>query len=104
VGEKHAINPQAIDAWTNGRLVYDNAKLSEIIADANRYTDAKIVFAAQDLRELELSIAFKAENISQMLDNLAEILPVTINRDLPGTVVLAKAVTNNEQGSNDADN
>ncbi|KKL66381.1 hypothetical protein LCGC14_2145540, partial [marine sediment metagenome] len=61
-----------------------------VIDDANKYYEGRIVFASQEVGELGISISFTTDNIDQMLDNLSQALPISLNRDLPGTVLLEK--------------
>ena len=90
VGEVTAVNIDTIGVWKDGRLVYTNARLKEVIDDANKYYEGRIVFASQEVGELGISISFTTDNIDQMLDNLSQALPISLNRDLPGTVLLEK--------------
>ena len=78
-------------AWRNGRLLYDGARLSEIIADANRYYDGEIVLATADLGALELTAAFKTDQIDELIDGLTTALPVDAERRSGGRIVIRRA-------------
>ena len=80
---------ETIASWTNNRLVYQNANLKTIVRDINLYSKDRIIIASSKLEEHELSIAFDVSEIHQMLDNLTEILPVKIDKSLPGTIVIS---------------
>ena len=78
-------------SWRSGQLVYRNAQLREMIEDARRYTDQEILFADNRLGDLTLTVSFRAEQIDNMLNALPELLPVSVERAVPGRVVIKKS-------------
>lgn len=90
IGAIKTIDIASIGSWVSGRLVYEDASLKDIITDANHYYEGKILLGSTETGELRLAISFSTDNIDQMLDNLAQLLPITLNRNRPGTVVLTK--------------
>lgn len=89
IGKANSIDSDSIGAWVNGRLVYEDASLKDIIADANQYYKGKILLGSIKTGELRLAISFSTDNIDQMLGNLAQLLPISLNRERPGTVVVS---------------
>ena len=79
-------------AWRTGRLAYENASLAEIIADANRYHRRTIVIADNDLNALRATIAFRTDNIDEMLELIEAIYPVEVAEDASGDILLREAV------------
>lgn len=75
-------------AWREGRLDYQDAPLSEIIADANRYRSGTIRIASPALAGERLTTSFRTSQIDQMLETLPETLPVALRRNPDGTVEL----------------
>ena len=88
IRDRTEIDPETVGSWKLGKLTFQNASLKEIISEANRYYDKKILLADKQTEALRISIAFKTDNIDQLIDNLAEALPLDVNRELPGSVVL----------------
>lgn len=74
--------------WREGRLSYQDAPLSDIIADANRYRTADIKLLSPSLGQERLTTSFKVSQIDQMLDQLPLMLPVKVERKADGTVNL----------------
>lgn len=74
--------------WRKGRLVYENAPLSEVIADANRYYDKTILLSSDSLGNLSVVGSFRAGQIDQMLAGLALSQPVRIDRSHADQVVI----------------
>ena len=82
------IDPGAIGAWREGRLVYNNAELRDVVADANRYTQAKIVIADEALADLRVTTAYPTSQVDQMLDTLERAFPIEVERLKDGGRVL----------------
>ena len=81
-----SIREDAVAAWRKGRLVYVATPLSEVIADANRYSVTEIVIADEAVGDITVSGSFDADKIGETLDILSEILPVRIDRSQPDMV------------------
>ncbi|AXE63941.1 hypothetical protein BBF93_06705 [Hyphomonas sp. CACIAM 19H1] len=65
-------------AWRSGRLAYEDASLSEIIADLNRYSDRPIRIAGGGVAEVRLTTAFRSSEIEAWLDVLARSQGLTL--------------------------
>lgn len=74
--------------WREGRLDYQDAPLSEIVADANRYRAGEIRIASPSLAGERLTTSFRTTQIDQMLATLPETLPLTVQRNPDGTIDL----------------
>lgn len=88
---KIAIEPDLPGAWRDGRLVYENASLAEVIADANRYSLRPIAFAADELKALRVTTAFRTDQIDIMLNTIARTQPVVVERARTGPILLQPA-------------
>lgn len=78
-------------AWRAGRLVYDDAPLFEVIADANRYYDGEIHLADEDMKSLRITTAFRVDQVEPMLKGLPYALPVELKRRGRVVVVARRA-------------
>ena len=76
-------------AWRQGRLVYVNTALREVVADANRYSQARIEFADEAVGDLMISATFRAGEIDQVVASLTRILPIEARRPAPDRIVLS---------------
>jgi len=79
-------------AWRNGRLVYVDVSLAEVVADANRYFGKRIEFGSLRLGDLRLTAAFRANQIDEMIDTLERTLPLRADRSQPDEIVLRPTV------------
>lgn len=82
------IDPSTIGAWRDGRLVYDNVELRDVIADANRYTQAKIVIADEAIADVRVTTAYPTSQVDQMLETLERAFPIEVERLKDGGTVL----------------
>lgn len=87
--ETRVVAPEHTASWRNGRLSYEDATLQEVIYDANRYYEPGITFASPEVAELRVTAAFKVSQVEQMIQQLALALPITIERDVDGQILVA---------------
>jgi transmembrane sensor len=83
-----AVEPTDIAAWRSGRLVYDNAELRDVVADANRYARSQIVIADVQLTSLRITTSFRASQVEGMIETLQAALPLVAERQPNGDIVL----------------
>lgn len=91
LGEQIAVNPDQFTAWRQGRLVFDNAPLWQLVSDVNRYRPGKIVLAGSDLGALRISGTFNMSAPDAALDAITATLPVSKLELTPYLVVLRAA-------------
>ncbi len=72
------IDVGTLGAWRTGRLIYVDTPLSQVVADANRYTERRIIITDEGVADLTINAAFNSDNIDAMLTTLAEALPITL--------------------------
>jgi transmembrane sensor len=65
-------------AWRDGRLVYINESLREVIGDANRYYDKTIVLENDELGDLKVTASFNVDQIDQMIITLSAALNLNV--------------------------
>lgn len=82
------VSPDLPGAWRSGRLVYENATLAEVVADANRYSKTPIRIGAPDLETLRVVATFRTSEIDDMIADLEASLPLLADRATPDRVVL----------------
>ena len=79
-------------AWRYGRLVYVDAPLKDIIADANRYSREPIEIADERVGNIRVSVTYPSDRIEAMVSALARSLSLQVERRERGGIVLkAKA-------------
>lgn len=88
--EIRAVDPQIILAWSDGRLIYDDATLADIVADLNRYFYTPIEIAEESLADMRFSGILVLDTEDAVLRRLEEFLPVSAVRG-DGKILLRPA-------------
>jgi transmembrane sensor len=74
--------------WRDGFLSYDDVPLSEVVADANRYSRTAVHLADVSLGDLRVTGSYPMGQLDQMLASLDAALPVDIQRQPDGSARL----------------
>ncbi|WP_296595669.1 FecR domain-containing protein [Phenylobacterium sp.] len=74
-----AVDPDAALAWTGGRLVFQDAPLTEVAETLGRYAGHPIV-VAPDARALRVTAVLNIGPEDAMLGSLSQFLPVRVER------------------------
>ncbi|MEL6363702.1 MAG: FecR domain-containing protein [Pseudomonadota bacterium] len=78
LGGVAGFNAERLLDWRNGRLAFDDAALSEIVADMNRHRRKPIVIVDEPLGALRFTTAFRADETDVFLAALPSLEPVQI--------------------------
>ncbi|WP_409319634.1 FecR family protein [Pseudomonas sp. KCJK9016] len=78
VARAYAVNPAELTAWRSGKLVFNNASLSEVVAEVSRYREKPLTVANPAVAGLRLTSVFKSDNTDALLKALPNILPVAV--------------------------
>lgn len=84
----------SIGAWRNGEMMYVNANLKDIMADAERYYEGQIFVLGNNARQTNLNMVFKSNDIDRLLQTLEEALPIEIHRWFGGKIIIIKDRSN----------
>ena len=88
VGKVESVNVEHVGAWKAGKLIFENATLQTVIADANRYYKGKIIIPSTATAQKRVSIVFDSNNIEQMLAELSEVMDLEIEKANNGMVYI----------------
>ncbi|MBT7904827.1 FecR family protein [Porticoccaceae bacterium] len=66
-------------AWRMGRLVYRDISLANIVADAGRYIDGKIVLQSDDLADVKVTMTLRTDQVDQLPQMLSQTLPLEVH-------------------------
>lgn len=80
----HPTPATSSDAWTHGRLVFNDTPLLQVIASLQRYRRQPLRLADARLGTLGLSGVFEIANTDQLLAMLPGTLPVTVRTTKDG--------------------
>lgn len=82
----------APDSWREGRFVYDDVRLGDLVADLNRYHQPGVRMSDASLADIRLAASFKADEIDTFLATLPLAAPVDVTRAEDGAVRLSRRV------------
>lgn len=90
-GTVQPLRLDTLTAWQHGKLRFDGTPLSEVVADLQHYRQAPIRVADAHAAQLRLSGEFDSASVEALIGLLPSILPVQVQRDAHGGVVLHSA-------------
>jgi len=84
------ISPDTIGEWRNDRLVYNGARLAELVSDADRYTDKRVLVAegSEHILDLKISGAFNGRDFETMLATLEAVHPISVDSSDQNVILL----------------
>jgi len=75
-------------AWTKGNLIADNLPLTTLLDQLRRYQTGKLSYEADALAHIRVSGVFKLTEPGQVLQYLADTMPIQVNTYLPYWMVV----------------
>ena len=89
IAERRSVDPARVSDWTDGRLDYDGAPLSLVVADIARYADTPLT-VDPSAANLRFSGVLTIGDGSRLVDQLQAVLPIRVRR-VAGVVHLGAA-------------
>jgi len=83
-----SVDVSELASWRDGKLVYHNARLSEVVADVNRYRHGHITLGADHLDDLRVTASFSVDQVGMVVSMLEQSLPVSVFREANDRVVI----------------
>jgi len=79
--------------WTSGMLAFDETRLAEAIAEANRYSTARIIIADPAVGDLRITGAYRAGDTQGFAQSVADSLSLRLTRAQDDLVLSALPAT-----------
>ncbi len=86
----HNINAASSLMWRDGKLVFEQATLTQAITEIQRYRHESIHLQSAALGQLKFSGVFATDDTDTLLQLLPDILPVTIREQADGSLLISK--------------
>ena len=80
IGPIERFDPANAALWRTGLLIYRDARLSDVVAEVNRYRVDKIVLANGNLGDMKITMAVRADQTDTLLSGLEATAPLQIDR------------------------
>jgi transmembrane sensor len=84
-----AADLKALTAWRDGKLVFDERPIAEVLAEAGRYRLAPIRLADAAAGQPRISGVFSTDNVDALLRMLPEVAAVEVSFGADGEAVVA---------------
>ncbi|WP_053213548.1 FecR family protein [Pseudomonas sp. Q12-87] len=78
VATPYAVNTEALTAWRNGKLVFNDAPLKDVAEEVSRYRAQPLRVANTAVGNLRLTSVFRVDDPEALLKALPNILPVAV--------------------------
>ena len=62
-----------------GRLIYTDVSLTDVVTDAGRYFDGKILLQSPELADVKVTMTLRTDQVGQLPDMLAQTLPLEVH-------------------------
>lgn len=82
------VETELVAEWRNGRLIFRDTPLEEVIDEINRYLENKIVIGDYRLKQLPVSIIFQIRDREFFLSAIEKALPITSKRTFDNQTVI----------------
>ncbi len=77
--------------WPSSLLEFDNARVGEVIAEANRYSSRQLRVRSPDIAEKRVSGTFRVGDAEQLAGHLSSLLGIRISRRPNGDIDMIEA-------------
>jgi transmembrane sensor len=74
-------DPDAVLAWTSGKLRFERAPLREVVPELERWFDLKVRITDPDLAERRITATFGDERLDEILATIAELVNGHVERE-----------------------
>lgn len=84
------VDPRAVLAWRENRLVLNDLSLREALPLINRYLDEPIFLADNTVGNLRIGGVFNTDNVHGLIKNLPKVLPVQLTQKPDGRTIIER--------------
>lgn len=82
------VDPERTLAWREGRIIFEDVRLAEVVAELARYHDARVFVANRRLSDLVVTGNYRLDNIEGAIRTLADAAGMKMTRIPGGTIIL----------------
>lgn len=86
-GIERSADTAAVSAWRRRQLVFDQAPLSEVVEEVNRYRPGKLILTSADVGRKRVQANFSIDRLDDVIALMRDVYRLDVTR-LPGGIVL----------------
>ena len=79
VSQPAPANVAAVTAWTQRKIIFQGAPLSEVVDEFNRYNTRRLVIGDQEVKSIKISGVFSSSDPDSLLRFLRELPNIKIH-------------------------
>ena len=83
-----AVEVHRVSAWQEGRLDFQDASLTEVIDELNRYLETPMVIGDPALADVTISLFFKIKDRKDFLNTLEKVIPIASRTTADGRIII----------------
>lgn len=83
-----AVDSASVSPWRDGRLVYRDAALANVVFDINRYRQAKIILGTESLKKLKVTTSLSVDQTDSVVSMLEQSLPVVAHKETDDRILI----------------
>lgn len=84
------VDTAQVASWTSGKLVFDNVRLADVVAEVNRYTDKNILILDDETGGKRLSAVLKAGDVQAFIGAVSLLDIAQVQKDAAGNFILSQ--------------
>lgn len=84
-------NLATVASWRDGRLSFDNDRLSDVVSEVNRYSDHKLVIGDATAGRMRISGTFRTGSVDGFARLLTQSFPVEVVPDKASNDLIVKS-------------
>lgn len=81
-------DPERVTSWRRGRVIFENTRLADAVAEFNRYSDTKIELTDSALADLRLSGGFSTGRPTVFVEAITSYFPIQIAKEDDRAIIL----------------
>jgi transmembrane sensor len=79
-----------LTAWRTGKIVFDGARLEDVVREVNRYSKNKVTIADAAIKEERISATFATDRIPDLLQTLETAAPIRVITQDDAILIVAR--------------
>jgi len=91
-GVARQVNAEAVSAWRQRQLVFDQTPLATVVAEVNRYRPGKLILTDADIGHKRVHARFSIDRLDDVVALVQEVYQLNVTH-LPGGIVLLGKAT-----------
>ncbi len=85
---RSTVDANSVSPWRDGRLVYRDTALANVVFDVNRYRETKIILGTESLKRLKVTTSLSVNQTDSIVSMLEQSLPVVAHQETSDRILI----------------